>query len=541
MKLTRATPILVCADEQTSALTPLVLQGGWQVCRADGLTREEWVNVALVEVGRQEDVAELRRKFPFALVVENRRVSESTQDNDESEDKDSNIDADFVIGAEHASILEQVVTHATNYWRKNLKVAQLMTDVGRRRQRMHQLNEISLALTAQMDESELLRTILSEARRIVGCEGGSLFLVRPDQLLGNSLVFKLAQNDAVEFPFVETRLPMSSDSIAGYVAVTGNELNIKDVYHLNDAVPYKFNRSFDDKMQYRTQSMAALPMRDHRNQVVGVLQFINCKNRSSGKVQRFDEETIEVLRAIASQAAVSLQKNALLQDINQLFEGFVQASVKAIEQRDPSTSGHSFRVAETTVALLKALPNSGITRFKHMEFNEENIREVRYAALLHDFGKIGVPEAILVKANKLSADRLEVIRYRLELAKERIRRRAIEQELELLHHAPVDIEVARRRVHRQLEKQLSILDQYYEWICRANSPNVLATGEYGHLGEIRDYAFRELDGTIGSVISDHDVLALSVRRGSLTPSERRSIQAHVVYTQRIFVRLAVAA
>ena len=325
-------------------------------------------------------------------------------------------------------------------------------------------------------------------------------------------------------------MPLSSDSIAGYVAVTGKELNIKDVYRLSDELPYHFNRSFDEKNGYRTQSILAIPMRDHRERVVGVLQFLNRLNPEDGVVVPFEEETAEILRAIASQAAMSVQKNALIEDINGLFESFVQASVKTIEQRDPSTSGHSFRVAETTVDLLQALPQSGLARFKDLEFSEEHIREVRYAALLHDFGKIGVPEAVLVKANKLSDERLEVIRYRIELQKERLRRRAIEQELDLLHHSPVDHEVARRRVHRQLDKQLSVLDQYYEWVVTANNPNVLDAGTYSHLDEIRDYAFRELDGTVGGVITDQDLLALSVRRGSLTPEERRKIQAHVVHT-----------
>ena len=205
--------------------------------------------------------------------------------------------------------------------------------------------------------------------------------------------------------------------------------------------------------------------------------------------------------------------------------------MKTIEQRDPSTSGHSFRVAESTVALLQALPKSGLERFRSLQLTDEHVREVRYAALLHDFGKVGVPEAVLIKANKLSDERLEVIRFRIELQKERLRRRAVEQELELLHHSRLDVEVSRRRIHRQLEKQLSVLDQYYLWVEEANRPNVLDSGAYDHLNEIRDYAFRELDGTVGGVITDQDILALSVRRGSLTPAERRSIQSHVVYTK----------
>ena len=205
--------------------------------------------------------------------------------------------------------------------------------------------------------------------------------------------------------------------------------------------------------------------------------------------------------------------------------------MKTIEQRDPSTSGHSFRVAETTVALLEALPQSGVAQFGGLSFSDEHIREVRYAALLHDFGKVGVPEAILVKANKLSDERVEILRYRIELQKERLRRRAVEREIDLLHHAPIDQEVARRRVYRRLEKELALLDQYFEWIEMANSPNVVDAGDFQHLNEIRSYAFDEFDGEVGGIITDADLSALSARRGSLTPEERRVIENHVVVTK----------
>jgi HD-GYP domain-containing protein (c-di-GMP phosphodiesterase class II) len=518
------TPLFV-GTQTNASLAECARNAGWRCVAVDQLQGDDLYQVALVQAHAGDDLIQLRRQFPLALVV-------CSQSETCAENVDFHLDPQ-----QHEQLLPQMFAHAETFWRKNHKVNELAHDLGLRRQRMHQLSQISLSLTGQMSQQDTLHAILSEACRIAGCEGGSLFLIERDEDQTQSLVFKLAQNNKVDFPFVETRLALTAESIAGYVATTGNELNIRDVYRLDASLPYKFNRSFDDQMGYRTRSILAIPMRDHRENVVGVLQFINRLHVISGEVVSFSEEIVEILRAIASQAAVSIQKNALLEDINQLFESFVQASVKTIEQRDPSTSGHSFRVAETTVALLEALPKSSVPQFRNLRFSPEDIREVRYAALLHDFGKIGVPEATLVKANKLTDDRLEVIRYRFELQKERLRRRAVEQELELLHHEPIDHEVARRRVHRQLEKQMAILDQYYEWVERANKPNVLDDGEFGHLTEIRDYAFRELDGTLGSVINDADVMALSVRRGSLTPDERRAIQSHVVYTKEFLATL----
>jgi HD-GYP domain-containing protein (c-di-GMP phosphodiesterase class II) len=268
-----------------------------------------------------------------------------------------------------------------------------------------------------------------------------------------------------------------------------------------------------------------------------VLQFINRLDPTANDPIPFGKELVELLRAVASQAAVSIQRNLLIRDVNQLFESFVQASVKTIEQRDPSTSGHSFRVADTTVALLETLPRSSYPRFKGLEFTEQHIKEVRYAALLHDFGKVGVRENILLKANKLTDERLELIEYRIELQKERLRRRAVERELDLLHHQAVDIDVARRRIHRDLATELMVLDDYVEMVTKANQPTVLEQGVAEELREIRDYAYRELDGTLNGLLTDLDLLALSVRKGSLTPDERREIQSHVTNTREFLTVL----
>ena len=167
-----------------------------------------------------------------------------------------------------------------------------------------------------------------------------------------------------------------------------------------------------------------------------------------------------------------------------------------------------------------------------LSFSDEHIKEVRYAALLHDFGKVGVRENVLLKANKLTDERLELIQYRIELQKERLRRRAVERELDLLHHQAVDIEVARRRVHRDLAAELSLLGDFEEMVMHANEPSVLEEGVAAELREIREYAYRELDGTLNGLITDADLLALSVSaEGSLTPDERREIQSHVTHTR----------
>ncbi|MCP5185320.1 MAG: GAF domain-containing protein [Pseudomonadales bacterium] len=521
MNMGERRPVLCLSNPANSVLAASARELDWQVLRHDeGMSDAHRDSVALVVMDDMVPEAGSRVLFPHALFAA----------------LSSDSDADLEIpGTANEESLRQLLRHSETHWRRNLKVTQLATEVGVRRQRLRQLSEIGTLLSTQQSLDSLLETILTEARKIASCEGGSLYLV-DEKDDPPSLVFKLAQNSAFEATFVETRLPMTPTSIAGYVATSGGELNIADVYELSPDLPYRFNCSFDEKVSYRTRSMLVLPMRDHRDRVVGVLQFVNRVDRS-GQPAVFDAEIVEVVRAVASQAAISVQRSTLVQNINDLFEGFVKASVKTIEQRDPSTSGHSFRVAESTVALMDLLPASGLSRFRDIVLGEEERREIRYAALLHDFGKIGVREKVLLKSNKLEPERFAMLEYRFELQRERLRRRAAERELHLLHSRPVDFEVARRRVHRELEKQLSRLNDYWQWLVKANEPNLLEDGDFRHLIEVREERFLDIDGTIGGLIDDNDLLSLSVRRGSLTPAERREIQSHVVHTKEFLSHL----
>lgn len=237
--------------------------------------------------------------------------------------------------------------------------------------------------------------------------------------------------------FKEIRFPLNKQSISGYSAIFGVELCIDDVYALGDDVPYSFNRDFDLQNGYRTRSVLTVPIKDHRNNVIGVLQFLNRKRdrdtllRSEAQTMRetvpFDESTRQALRALTSQSAVALENHELMESINHLFSGFVRASVTAIEQRDPTTSGHSFRVADLTCELARVLPLSNVPRFKSTRINENEMRELRYASLLHDFGKVGVRESVLVKAKKLPDGGFESIRQRIRFTQERMKRKALEK------------------------------------------------------------------------------------------------------------------
>src|ERR1019366_9221956 len=205
----------------------------------------------------------------------------------------------------------------------------------------------------------------------------------------STLRFKLSQNYTLpSLPFSEAVIPLDHASLAGYAASTGQPLILPDVYLLPGDVPYRQNRSFDERFNYRTRSMLVIPMRTHRDEVIGVLQLINRKRSAESRltsndvvgqeVLPFDQRSVDLVSALASQAAVAIENGRLYEDIERLFEGFVTASVTAIESRDPTTSGHSSRVATLTCGLAEAIDHVGSGPYQALRFTREQMREIRY-------------------------------------------------------------------------------------------------------------------------------------------------------------------
>lgn len=417
----------------------------------------------------------------------------------------------------------------------------LNDELARERGKMLQLTNIGLALSAETHLSRLLTTILSEGRSFAQCDAASLFLVEKERTDPQELVFKLTQNDSFEIPFNETRFPMDQKSIAGFVAVTGKTLHIPDVYNLGEDQPYRFNKSFDEEVGYRSRSMLTIPMKNRGQEVIGVLQFINRKKDKTLKLKDkkttlqntlpFSRDLIVLLEALASQAAVAIDNSLLLRRIKRLFEGFVGAAVTAIEQRDPTTSGHSFRVADLTTELAKVLPKSGLSKFRDFHPSNDELLEIRYASLLHDFGKVGVREGVLLKKKKLPETGLEIIWHRFELRKEQLRRFALQEQVKYLEeHGLKAYQKALPQFEKHLKAELNRLDRYFDVIARANEPTILEEGNFKNLEAVVTQGPFWVGSKQIEMLTQDEFLSLSVRRGSLTPEERFEIQSHVVHT-----------
>ncbi len=407
---------------------------------------------------------------------------------------------------------------------------------------LDKLASVGIALAAENDLAVLLRKILSEGQNMSNCDAASLFLVNADE---GHITFKLTQNDSMDFPFEERRFDLNSQSIAGYVALTREALNIADAYEISPAAPYAFNKSFDENTGYRTVSMLTLPALNKNKNVIAVLQFINRKRQrdilltpgseTQKDILPFDAPTCRLLQALAGQAGVAIENAILHNDIRRLFEGFVKASVMAIEQRDPTTSGHSFRVAELCVALARAVSVDSHPQHCCEVHSEAKIRELRYAALLHDFGKVGVRESVLVKSKKLSYENINSIHYRILLAKEKLKNRALQEQLQQ-HRQGISTPEKIARIEHALQVELSRLDHFFETIVKANEPSILENASALDLQHLAAYStpFEREHGF--AIVSDFEFAMLSIPKGSLSRDERLEIESHVTHT-RNFLQL----
>ena len=457
--------------------------------------------------------------------------------------------------------LKRKIERALDAIRNKRVVGQLEKTLTRRGDELSELNKIGVALSAEKEIATLLELVLEKSRWVTGADAGSLYIVERAPENGepgvDQLRFELAQNDSLDFPFKKSSRPIDKSWIAGYVANTGKSVRIDNAYNIPADSPYRISRSFDEKSHYRTKSLLVVPMRNHKDEVIGVIQLINKKRDSTtvlkplAMMEKMVEEEVipftssdeELASSLASQAAVAFQNAKLLQDIQDLFENFVKAAAYAIEQRDETTKGHSERVAILTVGLARhvdAIPHGPLA---NVRLNDDQMRELEYAALLHDFGKVGVREKVLLKEKKLLGSQLAAIQHRFAFIAKSLEADHLRRKLEALQSGSaskgeleaLDVDYERHRAE---------LDRILETVVQANEPTVgvekerlqaLAKlpkrklrmeGDHEEQLSLEDWA----RGEWPSFLSTSEMEALSIPKGSLTLEEYGQIQNHVEET-----------
>lgn len=433
----------------------------------------------------------------------------------------------------------------------------------RYRYELSELIAIATAISSERDLHKLLDLILEKSRYITGADAGSIYVVVdhleqpggpggftpegnavkafPDSTT-RALRFEVAQNDSITVDFKAFTVAISRRSIVGAAVITREVINIPDLYALTTANPHgiEHDRSFDRRTGYQTRSVLAVPLITQREEVIGVLQLINKKLEPERRLQRpedfeeevvpFDDRSVELCRTLATQAAISLENALLYEELREVFEGFVDASVTAIESRDPTTSGHSRRVANLTVGLAEIVDRVDAGPYSAVRFTSDELKEIEYAGLLHDFGKIGVPEPVLLKAEKLFPWEHELLLGRFDYLREHLRAESLRQKVEALQRGGSPVAVA--AIDSAMQKQLDYLDHCLQMIEQANRPTVLDSEVSNFINEIGKRTYRSPRGETLPYLTPRELECLTVRRGSLTPAERSQIESHVVHTFR---------
>ena len=432
-----------------------------------------------------------------------------------------------------------------------------LTSIAAERNTIAQLLAIGTALSDCLNLTELLDLILTKSREITCSDAGSVYLVDRSHS-EPKLIFKVAQTDSLpHLSFQFASIPLNPESLAGYVATTGESLNIPDAYALTDDVPYKFDRHFDLEFAYRTVSVLVLPMQNRDGETIGVLQLIDRKLNADLQItpdnalsitQPYSDWEQQIVRSLASQAAISIERNHLLESIEELFAGFITASVQVIESRDPTTAGHSERVAKLSVRLSQEVNSVESGILASIRFTDRQIQEIRYAALLHDFGKISIPESIVQKSQKLYPHQLTELSHRFNLLRRTWELACAEQKFSYLLNPPLGSEHQPgdncrhcgyiQQLEQDLQTKLDRLQSYWELLNKLNQPNVIFTPEFANkldaivtdLQQLAQYTYRDFDGNYQPLLTPSEIEQLLIPRGSLTATERSIVESHVSHT-----------
>jgi HD-GYP domain-containing protein (c-di-GMP phosphodiesterase class II) len=445
------------------------------------------------------------------------------------------LDDPAVVGILDSSIPADTV-YAT--LRSGLALLERSED-SRAAQMLEHVLEIGRALASEKDLDALLDLILTHARELTNADGASIYTL--DE--GGKLYFRLWQNFSTAARSNAQKTLVGDYSIAGYVARTGEVVVVDDAYAIPDSAPYHFSPAMDSSIGYRTRSMLTVPLKNKGDEVVGVLQLINRKDRADFKLKTpkdvahhvlpFDEQSRAVALALAGQAGVALENSILYRDIERLFEGFIRASVQAIEARDPTTAGHSERVADFTERLAQAVDRADQYELRQVVFNRDQIVELRYAALLHDFGKVGVREDVLVKAKKLYSPQLEIVRERFKYAGAAIARDAYRKLLDLQLKGPLSAEEFAQRL-QEIEQMLASegkqLEEFLQTVLRLNEPNISPQAVAAELNAVAEYTFPDETGEDVALLQSFEFAQLTLAKGTLGVEERKQIESHVRHT-----------
>ena len=415
--------------------------------------------------------------------------------------------------------------------------------------RLDQLNEIGAALSSERDISRLLEKILLAAKTITHADGGTLYRVTED---GQALRFEIVRNDslcialggssgnAIDFPDLplrDARGAPNNSMVAAYAAINDKTVNIADAYS-EAGFDFSGTRQFDARTGYRSCSFLTVPMKNHENRIIGVLQLINSIDPATGAVQAFSQAERRLAESLASQAAIALTNRQLITQLEELFESFINLINLAIDEKSPYTGGHCQRVPALTMMLAEAAHATQEGPLADFTMTERDRYELKIAGLLHDCGKVTTPVHVVDKATKLQTifDRIGLLDTRFEVLKRDVQIATLRRLLEMRQKTDAAAETA---CWAECWRELSELDAERGFLRHANVGGEAMTP--ADQQRVRDIGtqrrWRNADGVETDFLSADEIENLSIRAGTLTSKEREIINHHIVATIKMLEAL----
>lgn len=413
-------------------------------------------------------------------------------------------------------------------------------------QRLEQLTELSVELSTNHDISLLLERILKTAKDMTHADGGTLYRISADK---KSLCFHISMNDSlgmyqggssgkpVDIPDVPLYTASGSknlSAVAAYAANAGVSVNIQDVYKV-DIFNFSGMREFDETFHYHSQSFLTVPMMDHEHEVIGVLQLINAIDPVTGETRAFSNTDQRFIEALASQAAIAITNQRLIQLLEDLFVSFVKLINIGIDEKSPHTGRHCQHVPELTMMLAEAVHNTDTGPFADFRMTKDDSKQLWLAGLLHDCGKITTPVHVVEKATKLETlfDRIQLIDTRFEVLKRDAEIRALKEKLASGNDAK-----RHEEIDRKLSEEFARLDTDRDFLRHANVGSELMSPEdQKRVTDIARYRWIAPDGIERDLLNDDEIANLTIRAGTLNPQEREIINNHISVTIRMLESL----
>ena len=453
-----------------------------------------------------------------------------------------------LAGVTHATARRVVLDAACQLSCARLAALRRRRQIGRSNREIRELHRVGSALMHEHDRDSLLRLIIKMGKELTASDGAGILLSETADTGEQQLRAALYEFDSLPNVADLTGLTtgINHDTIVGHAAATQLPVVVDDAYQLPHDVDFKASQAFDERYRYHRRSALAVPMVDRLGHAVGVLLFINRKTEPGAVIRSreaadryvvaYTSREVRLAESLGGQAAVAIENANLHAQIEHILEGVVRAAVTAIDQRDPATAGHSIRVAILADALADAVERTGTGRYRDVHFTRHERRELHYAALLHDFGKVTIREDVLTKAKKLPPFLWERVDARFDFI-----RRTMEvdyyKERERLVQARLAADPAMVELDKQLAEQIARLDAMRTVVTQANEPSVPETSIASALLDIARHSYERVDGTRAPYLTTEELRYLQVRHGTLDERERIEVESHAEETYQYLLRI----